>query len=204
MGSASAWSRGHDGHLEPAICLDAVRQAVPGRDRRGAADRADHVLGADRPADAVLARARVARRPVRAEGAGCGRRGADGARMGPLGSRRQRLDAVPDLWALLRRRDRHRLCRRHRPDGEVVSGPARIRHRDRRGRLRNGRHADDISHFIDAVVLRRAGDVDRVRRHSWRRRRSRRARPARAAGGRSGGPSPPRARTGKTSRRPIC
>ena len=188
MGSASARPRRHDGHLESAIRLDAVCQAVPGRDGRGAADGAGHVLDSDRLADAVLARARVARRPVRAEGAHCRRRGADRPRLGPLGSRRRRPDAVPDLRALLRRRDRHRLCRRRRPDGEVVSGPARVRHRDRGRRLRNGRHADDISHLLDAGLLRRADDVDRVRRHSRRRRRSRRARPQRAAARRSAGP----------------
>ncbi len=130
----------------------------------------------------------MANRPVRAEGVGCWGCGADGARMGPLRSRRHRLDPVPDLRALLRHRDRHCLCRRGLPDGEVVSGPAGVCHRDRRGRLRNGRHADDISHFIDALLPRRAGDVNRVRRHSRQRRRSRRARPTRAAGGRSGGP----------------
>jgi hypothetical protein len=166
MDSACARPRCHDGHLEPAICLDAVRQAVPGRNGRGAADRADHVLAADRAADIVLPGAGVARRPVRAEDAGRRRRGADRARVGPLGARRQRLDAVPDLRALLRRRHRHRLCRRRRPDGEMVSGPAWVRHRDRRGRLWNGRHADDISHLLDADNLWRADDARRVRRHS--------------------------------------
>ena len=95
------------------------------------------------------------------------------------------------------------LCRRGLPDGEVVSGPAWICHRDRRGRLRNGRHADDLSHFLHAGLLRRAGDVSRIRRHSWQRRRSRRARPARATGGRKRRP-PQSAPTGKTSLRPVC
>ena len=62
-------------------------------------------------------------------------------------------------------RDRHRLCRRHRSDGEMVSGPAWIRDRNRRGGLRNGRHADDISHILHARLLRRADDAHRIRRH---------------------------------------
>src|ERR1700722_2499708 len=59
MDPASAWSRHHDGHLEPTIRLDPVHQAVSGRHRRCLAHRADHVLGAHRPADGVLARPRV-------------------------------------------------------------------------------------------------------------------------------------------------
>ena len=125
MDSASAWPCGHDGHLEPAICLDAVRQTVPGRDRRGAAHRSDHLLGADRPADAVFARPRMARRSVRAEGADRLGRSADRAWVGALGFRRQHLDVVPDLRGPVRGRHRHRLCRRRRLDGEMVSGPAR-------------------------------------------------------------------------------
>ena len=185
MDSASAWPCGHDGHLEPAICLDAVRQTVPGRDRRRAAHRSDHLLGADRPADAVLARPRMARRSVRAEGADRFGRSADRAWVGALGFRRQHLDVVPDLRGPVRGRHRHRLCRRRRLDGEMVSGPARVRDRDRGGRLRNGRHAHDISDLLHARVIRRAEDPDRVRPHSRRRRRARRARPTRAPAGRS-------------------
>ena len=204
MGSASAWPRRHDGGLEPAICLDAVRQAVPGRDRRGAADRADHLLCADRRADAVLAGARLACRPVRAEGARRRRRCAHRPRLGAVGSGRQRLDAVSDLWALVRRRDRHRLCRRHRPDGAMVSGSARICDRRRRRRLWHGRDADDISDLLNARCLGRADDPDGIRRHSRRRRRSRRARPARAARRAKRQLRRDDARTATTSRRPAC
>jgi MFS family permease len=58
--------------------------------------------------------------------------------------------------------NRHRLRRRHRPDGQVVSGSARIRDRYRGRRLRNGRYADDIPHRL----IRRADDPDGLWRHS--------------------------------------
>ena len=43
-----------------------------------------------------------------------------------------------------RNRDRDRLRRRDRAHGAVVPRPSRLRHGDRRGRLRHGRAADDL------------------------------------------------------------
>ena len=134
--------------------------------------------------------------------AGCRRRGAFGARLGPLGSGRQRLDTVPHLRTLLRRRHRHRLCRRRRSDGALVSGPARLCHWGCRGRLWHGRACS--RHFPISPMLTASGapmTLDRVRPHPRRRRRSRGARFC-ASRGRAKRRRPRRhARTEKMSRR---
>src|SRR5947209_8490402 len=52
---AGAWPGRDDGDLQPAICLDIVRQAVPDGDRRHAAGDPDRILAADRAADLALA-----------------------------------------------------------------------------------------------------------------------------------------------------
>jgi hypothetical protein len=48
------------------------------------------------------------------------------------------------LWPPLRRRHRHCLYRRHRPDGEMVPAAARLRHRGGGGRLWVRRHPDHL------------------------------------------------------------
>ena len=64
------------------------------------------------------------------------------------------LGRLCDLRPVLRPRHRHRLCRHRRPDGEVVSRPARLRRRRGRGRLRHGR---DAEHLPDQRHARRSG-----------------------------------------------
>src|ERR1700680_2087251 len=61
LGSARPWPDRYDVDLEPAICLDAVRGAVPGGDRRGPAGNPDYVFRVDRAANLARTVARLAR-----------------------------------------------------------------------------------------------------------------------------------------------
>ena len=180
---ARARARRDDGDLEPAIRVDAVPPVLPAQRRRRRGGGAGHLLAADRPANGVSARAARAVRAVRAGTAGRVGRGADRARLGAVGASLRADPAVPDLWRPLRNRDRHRLCRRRRPDGALVPGSARLRDRRRRRRLRHGRDDHDVPDRGDAGRLRRSSDADGVRHPSRRDRRHRRARPARTPPG---------------------
>src|ERR1700743_3633068 len=63
----ATWARcDHDDvDLEPAICLDAVHQAVSGRASRQPAGDPDHLHHRDRAADLLLAGAGLSGRPLR-------------------------------------------------------------------------------------------------------------------------------------------
>src|SRR3954451_19866706 len=60
LDSAPARPHHNDGHLEPAIYVDTVHEALPDDDRRRASSDPDHLLALDRPADLLLAGAGLA------------------------------------------------------------------------------------------------------------------------------------------------
>src|ERR1019366_10484031 len=55
LGSVGAWPGRDDGDLQPAICVDVVRQTVPDGDWGHPARDPDHLFAADRVADMALA-----------------------------------------------------------------------------------------------------------------------------------------------------
>src|SRR3984885_2513582 len=65
MDAVGAWAGRHDGNLQPAICLDPLRQTVPDGDRRRAARNPGHLLAAGRVADVALAVPGLADRALR-------------------------------------------------------------------------------------------------------------------------------------------
>lgn len=166
--------RRHGLDFQSSICLDAVHQTVPGHARPAALGGAGDPDDPDRPADLALPGAGLSRRQVRPETADRRRLPALRLRLGRIGLCHQPDDALSHLRSSVRRRHRHRLHWHHRPDGEVVPGPARLRHRHggRRLRLRRDRH-----HLPDRLHDEERwppAHIGRVRhRHGSGRRRSR-------------------------------
>ena len=135
----------------------------------------------DRAADLAVADPGLSGRASRSETADRPRRGDERRRLDGVVLHRLDLGALCHLRPALRRRHRHRLYRHHRPDGAMVSRPARLRDRRGGGRLRLRRHPDDIPDRRHAQGVRLSAHAGRVRRDLRRHRPDRRADAAGAA-----------------------
>ena len=181
LGPAPARHHRHDGGLEPAVRLGAVhRSAEQGARHHARRDPVD-CLAADHSPDLLLAVPGVPGRPLRAQAADLGRCDPVGRQLGAGVAGDHPDDALSHLRGDRRLRHRHHLCRHHRPDGALVPGPARPRHRSRGGRLRLRRGLHQLSDLRHDRKLRLRPRAAGVGHRPGRDRRRRRARPADAA-----------------------
>ena len=134
------------------------------------------LFAADHPADLALAVPGLSGRSLRPAGAHCARCAVFRRQLGALRLRGQYLAALFHLWRARRLRHRHHLCRHHRPDGALVSRPARARHRPGRSGLRLRRLLHQFPHRQHDQKLRLCAHTGRLGRHPgrdrnrWRRR----------------------------------
>ena len=177
----------HDGDLQPAIRLDAVHRAAQPEARNDAGRIAVDVLAAHHPADLVLADAGLPGRSLRPAALDLGRRADVGRRLGAVELRRQSLGALFHLRRHLRLRHRHHLCRHHRPDGALVSRPARSGNRSRRRGLRLRRVLHELPDRQHDQELGLRAHAGRLGHHPGRHRHRCRAMAARSAGGLAAG-----------------
>src|SRR5271166_3762737 len=126
MGPARDGFYRHDDDIEPAICLGAFHWA-PSEDNRRASLRCamdDH--NRDRASDMARSAPGLARGEVRAKASDWRGRASERTWMGRHRAGHDTARALPDLRAYVRARHGHRLYRRGRADGEMVSRTARI------------------------------------------------------------------------------
>ena len=165
----------------------------------------------DHSADLVVTVSGLSGRPLRAAAPYFDRRAPFRRQLGGVVLCRQHLGALFHLWRARRLRHRHHLCRHYRPDGAVVSRPARARDRPRRGGLRLRRvlhQLPDRQHDQKLRLCPRAGGVGH---HPGRDRDRRGARLAHAAAAlsrrrapRPRSPRRARSRAGAAIRRARC
>ncbi len=171
LGSTCPRAPRHDGDVEPAICLDAVHGLLPDSNRRGPRRRAGDLLCSDPSANLAFSGTRLADRPVRTARAHRLGSGAVRARLDAGQQRRQPRRTLLYLRLVLRHRHRLRLCRRHRPDGALVSRSTWLRRRGGRGRLWLWRAVHHFSHRHDDRQFRLSPDTRHLRPDPrWRRR----------------------------------
>src|SRR2546429_5778334 len=111
----------HDCHLEPSIRLDVVYTAADGFASCEPCSNPNYVLIAHRRPDVSLPLSRVISRQVRPEGTAVAGRRADRIELVARCTCVDTFGTVSHLWAPRWRRHRHRIYRRDRSYGPVVS-----------------------------------------------------------------------------------
>ncbi|STV30213.1 Uncharacterised protein [Klebsiella pneumoniae] len=134
-------------HLQSAICLDAVDK-TPGRQTwRRSARIAGHLLAADHPADLLFPFSGTVSGKIWPAAADRYWHGDGGNELGAFRAGEWPGNALAGLWLHGRPRDRDRLHRRCRPDGQMVPTAAGICRRRGGGGLRDGGHHNHLPHL---------------------------------------------------------